>query len=538
VLSCDAIAAELRQGTDLLQSVGAAHPARHASIEVVFDQSWRLLGSIERDVLARLSVFRGGFTAEAARAVAAAALPVLGALADKSLLRKDGARLFMHPLVQQLAALRLGDGEARAATERAHARYFDRLLTQSRRAVADGDRDAMQRVDAEFGNCRLAWRWSIANGATDALAKSAPALVDFCDHRGRYEEGLTLLNEALEPKAAGAAPAHETLLLSKAAHLEYRLDRYAQAEARAARALAMAEAAGDDDAKLLCLKVLGTCCQRVGRNDDARRYFEQALQLAPESVDPHNAAAMYDHLALVEKATGRYDEALRLSLQSLAQHRHLGDVAGEALCLNNLAALYLAKRDFVAAGAPLREGLALCDRHGLVSTRGFVLANLTEVALETDDVEAAEKYARRALETVEATGHRSVVCFLRLQLMRLALRRDDFAGARAELAAALTLAIEVARPALLLAGVICFAELLLAQGENHAARRVMTFAQDHPAIGAPERDEIQARLARLPSPPPAEPDWPAMGLEELVQRVVIESSNAHAALIAALRTAV
>src|SRR5262249_40915451 len=80
VVSCREIAAELRQGAELLRAVDSAHVARHASIEAVFDQSWRLLSDAERSALTRLSVFRGGFTAEAARDVAAASLPVLGAL--------------------------------------------------------------------------------------------------------------------------------------------------------------------------------------------------------------------------------------------------------------------------------------------------------------------------------------------------------------------------------------------------------------------------------------------------------------------------
>ena len=131
-LSCDAIAAELRQSIELLQASDSAHPVRHASIEKVFDQSWQLLSPAEQDALARLSVFRGGFTSEAARAVTGASLPVLGALTDKSLLRKDGTRLFMHPLVHQLAALRLLDTETRDSTQQAHARYFNRMLAQLR----------------------------------------------------------------------------------------------------------------------------------------------------------------------------------------------------------------------------------------------------------------------------------------------------------------------------------------------------------------------------------------------------------------------
>ncbi len=135
VLSCDAIAAELRQGSELLSAADPAQPARHASIEVVFEQSWSMLGASEREVLARLAIFRGGFSAESARAIAGASLPVLGALADKSLLRKDGARLSLHPLVQHLAGQRLDDAAARDALAQAHGVYFHRLMTQLRRPV-------------------------------------------------------------------------------------------------------------------------------------------------------------------------------------------------------------------------------------------------------------------------------------------------------------------------------------------------------------------------------------------------------------------
>ena len=139
VLSCDAIAAELRSGTELLRVADEARPARHASIEVVFEHSWRLLGAVERDTLAALSVFRGGFSAPAARAVTGAALPVLGALSDKSLLRKDGARLGMHPLLQQLAALRLEPAARAERAREAHARYYAGLLDQQRRGGEHGE---------------------------------------------------------------------------------------------------------------------------------------------------------------------------------------------------------------------------------------------------------------------------------------------------------------------------------------------------------------------------------------------------------------
>ena len=212
MLSCRAIADELRHGTELLRAADTRHPPRHASIEAVFEHSWRRLGAVEREALARLSVFHGGFSIEGARAVAGASLPVLGALADKSLLAKDGDRMHLHPLVQQLAALRLGDEAARASTEAAHAAHFHRWLRQLEPASESGDREALQAIDRDFENCRRACRFSIAQGQGDALTHSLPTLLNYFEHRARFAEGLALFQQAIESplaadRAAARAPA-------------------------------------------------------------------------------------------------------------------------------------------------------------------------------------------------------------------------------------------------------------------------------------------------------------------------------------------
>lgn len=537
VLSCDAIAAELRQGTELLRAADPAHPPRHASIEAVFEQSWKLLGATERDALARLSVFRGGFTAEAARAVAGASLPVLGALADKSLLRKDGARLHMHPLVHQLAALRLGNGDVRRTTEAAHARYFHRLLHEQRRAVEIGDGDALRQLDAEFENCRLAWRWAAANGVSNELRRSVHAMTWYCDHRSRLEEGLTFVRGVLESPAASGDPPLKAILLSRAAHFEYRLDRYQDALATAARGLDILEKTPDDDARSRCLKVLGTSYLRLGRLDEAKRCFETSLKLTPANLDPRHPAAMLSSLALIEKAKGNYDEALRLSIEALQQQRRLGDVGSEALSLNNLAALHIERQEFEAAGEYLKPALTLCDRHGLVVTRAYVLANLISVASNSGRHEEAESYAHRALEHAQAIGNRFVVSYLKLQQTAFALRRRDLDTARALLREGMAIATAIGRPVLLIDGLMRFAEVLVAQGELACGRAVLTFAMEHPDAAATDRDELRRVLARLP--PATEPalPWPGMTFAELAHRIVVESDLAYAPLIAALRGA-
>ncbi len=50
------------------------------------------------------------------------------------------------------------------------------------------------------------------------------------------------------------------------------------------------------------------------------------------------------------------------------------------------------------------------------------------------------------------------------------------------------------------------------------------------------RDSIRRRLEKLPAATDsAEPDWPGLELDDLLNRIVVESNIAHAPLIATLR---
>jgi predicted ATPase/DNA-binding SARP family transcriptional activator/tetratricopeptide (TPR) repeat protein len=535
LLSCAEIAAELRQGTQLLHATDDAHPARHASIDVVFDQSWRLLSEVERETLARLSVFHGSFTAEAARAAAGAPLPVLGALIDKSLLHKEAERLHLHPLVRQLAELRMGDGEAFAQTRALHADYFQRLMAQWKHGAETGDRAVLQQLDKEFENCRRAWHWSMAHGGADALVHSGQTLLNYFDYRGRFEEGLKWFREALDAPVAQGDAGLRALLLSKASHLELRLDHYDEAEAQALESLKSSRRSFDRATRIQALNVLGAVALRRGRLAQAKRFFEERLELVLPDDQKFALAATLDHLALIEKHLGHYAEALRLSMQSLVQHRALADHAGEALCLNNLAALQLAMNDSAAAAVSLAEGLAICERDGLLATEGYIRANLIEVALNAGDLAAAQVHAERALKIALTTANRAIAAWTKIQIARLALKRGEIDAARSSLSDALSTAIALGLPSLKFDALACFSEILSAQGAMPDARRVLDYAASHPTATASARDEMRRRLATLSTDSTDPPAWPDIELDELLNRIVVESPQAYAPLIASLR---
>ncbi|MGC9358146.1 MAG: AfsR/SARP family transcriptional regulator, partial [Anaerolineae bacterium] len=102
------IVAEIEHSLDFLTTSLRDLPERHRSLRAVFEHSWHLLENEEQALFRRLSIFRGGFTREAAREVAEASLLHLSSLVDKSVLRRDPVgRYELHELLRQYAEEKL-----------------------------------------------------------------------------------------------------------------------------------------------------------------------------------------------------------------------------------------------------------------------------------------------------------------------------------------------------------------------------------------------------------------------------------------------
>ena len=120
VLPLEQIERELEQGLGLLATTMHDVPLRHRSMTATFDHSWRLLSSNERSILRQLSVFRGGFTREAAHEVTGATVADLAGLADASWLRLgEHGRYQIHELTRQYCAEKLETEHERETGESA-----------------------------------------------------------------------------------------------------------------------------------------------------------------------------------------------------------------------------------------------------------------------------------------------------------------------------------------------------------------------------------------------------------------------------------
>jgi DNA-binding SARP family transcriptional activator len=104
LLSPREILVEISYNLDFLKTEMQDTPARQRSMRAVLDYSWKRLDLDDQSALARLSVFQGGFTREAAEKVAGVFLPDLKKFMDRSFIRQKGSGGFhIHELMRQYA---------------------------------------------------------------------------------------------------------------------------------------------------------------------------------------------------------------------------------------------------------------------------------------------------------------------------------------------------------------------------------------------------------------------------------------------------
>ena len=178
LLSVTEIADEIARNFDFLETEMRNVPQRHRSIRAAFDYSWRLLDQSERELFSALSVFRGGFTRQAAQKVAGASLRQLANLANKSFLNTnpDSGRYFVHELLRQYGEEALREhADWYAAIKTAHNHFYASFMDETYFRIAHDDQpQALVDIEADIENIRTAWRHLAASGDPAAALQMVP----------------------------------------------------------------------------------------------------------------------------------------------------------------------------------------------------------------------------------------------------------------------------------------------------------------------------------------------------------------------------
>jgi predicted ATPase/class 3 adenylate cyclase len=401
ILSPQALLGRLSQRLALLTGGARDAPARQRTLRDTIEWSDGLLSAGEQRLFARLSVFLGGRTIEAAEAVCdpvaeldVAVFDGVASLVEKSLLRQDEGlagepRFFMLETIREYALDRLErSGEGEILRQR-HAHYFVALAEEAEPEILGADQIRwLERLEAERDNFRAALGWSLERGDTERALRLIGSLRRAWVARGYLSETRKWLEAAFEQSAAVPAQVEAKAL--------YGLGRVALVEGDYERAIPSLEQSarlfhelGEAEGLVFSLADLGFIATAQGRHEDAQRFADESLAEAMAAGNERTIAAALHSLACTKLDADEYGEACTLFEQSLALRRKLGDKRNMANSLCYLGSVALLEGDYDSATALLDESLALGRELGNLLIVSAALANQGLVALAAGDAERA-----------------------------------------------------------------------------------------------------------------------------------------------------
>jgi predicted ATPase len=352
---------------DLLRGGRDALP-RQRTLRATIEWSYDLLSVEEQHAFARLAVFSGGCTLEAAEAVTNAGLDTLQSLVEKSLLRRAGERFWMFETIRKFAGERLDASGEREAVARRHATWLAELVERLELPVRHGEPDATSRLSAEIDNLRSALEWLARRGDVGDAVRILDGLWYFWVTKGSATEGLRWARWVVV-EAPKAPPNERALGLLDASELFRFFGQTA-------------------DGLRLKLELL-----------------PQLRELSPERLYPATLADAAEMLA----EAGDFERARRLGREAVAWRRRLGKPSGINHALSNLAMVEFRAGNFVQARRLSEEALELVEEP-FVPTNALYSALLAgESARRAGDRPSARRLLLRAVGLCQELGQRGVL---------------------------------------------------------------------------------------------------------------------------------
>ncbi len=374
-MSVDDIVARLGDRLRLLKTGDRTASKRQQTLRASIDWSYELLAAPQRALLARLAVFAGGWTLDAAEAVGVGAdgdatevLDELTALVDKSLVELDpaGARYRLLETVRQYAQERLQErADAADAGDRHLHFYLAMAEAASGELTGPEQRTWLARLDSERENLLAAHAFcDTAHGGADYGLRLVFALKLYLINRGLLALLHRITVEALSRAGAQARSLSRCRALHTAGQLDCFMGRYDEALAYLVESLDMARELGDRGRVSAVLEALAMAALGRADTDAARGYLEQAIALARELGNKRGLAAALNGLAQLHRGQGALDAAEPLYLDVLALAREMGDREIVCIALLNLAMVSIGRHAPERAPAMLLEALATADEIG------------------------------------------------------------------------------------------------------------------------------------------------------------------------------
>ena len=446
-----------------------------------FESSWQLLKPWEQSTIAQATVFRGGFSLEAAEAIidismwneAPCVLDVLHAALDKSWLLThkwtDRPRIDMYAPVHAFSSRKLatwqrqtGSETLRRATMERHRLFFAAMGAEEIFERSDPSQ-LYSNLAQDYENLHSACRRSVlardGRAAADAFAATwavikqrGPARLgmelanmvlqtpDISPHQrarvlrlrghaqttlGQTDNALLDYMKALEIYKSLRAAKQTAMILGDLASVYGDLGRLEEARRHYDKSISIHRVVGNRLEEGISLTNLGIIDKEQGRFEAARTRYEEAIRLFREFGDSRHEASTLNNLGLLCRDEGKLDEAQARCSDALVLSRRAKDHRIEGQVLGNLGYIHSTRGETAEARRRYTEAQTLFRSVGDRRSEGIAVGNLGGIAEREGSNDAARQLFEEALAIYREVGDRIGVAMMLGSLGSLCLKKNE-----------------------------------------------------------------------------------------------------------------
>jgi len=388
------LAARLLDRAALTASGSPDAPPRHRSMQATLAWTVALLEPAIADLWRALGVFEGGFTLEAAEAVAAAiGLPVasvptmLDELELHQLVRLGAnslgePRYSMLPITREVAVAALEREPTHSAVLEAHADEVVRCCADAEPGLMGTDSATwFARLEAEIANIRAVLGRDRAAGRILRPLTIATHLHWFWTDPGYLREGYVWLADLLAVADDSVPASLRSAAFAAASSIADWLDDTSAALGYATQALALANEAGDRTAEMEAMLHLGNIHFDESDLEPAERYFREGHVLAQELQDVWHMAAFANLRATLAAARGDALEAVAWHRAAVSGFRSSGHQSHLCVSAVGLGVVLAGLGELDEATSVLLDAIPLLDRTAVSPEATMAIAGAATIAM-------------------------------------------------------------------------------------------------------------------------------------------------------------
>ena len=357
---------------------------RQRTLRRTIEWSHELLAVNERELFARLAVFRGGWSLDAAEEVAGAGIDSLESLVDKSLVLRADDRFRMLETIRSFADERLAEladaDDLRTKhlaffTDLAERWYADRFASESR---------WLPLVEVETDNLRTALDWAAVHDAS-AEVRLIGALAPLWALGARGAETRSRLTSALAR--------HDTRDAIRARAMTH-LGEMEDDTAAIGESIEIWRELSDAEGEAVALEAMGWAYDAVGDYGAAQGAYEASLEVRRVAGSPDarglSSRAGICHVLVAHGDTARAHE-VATELLGLAREHHAALM--EELALHFIADCALLDEDWTEAETRYRRALEYARDHDLLGRSTDEVLGIAMARAGADDPIGAVRLA-------------------------------------------------------------------------------------------------------------------------------------------------